>query len=134
MPLAEYKRETLLHGKSYADFYIVFCRSSVALPFLDKDYSHVYAVKWSGFAWMAYYPALGYSDMAILPIMDQDIRVALADTGYTDIIQVSARRKINRWRAPLPTWITCVEQVKSLLGISAWWIFTPRQLHKYLGG
>jgi len=27
---------------------------------------------------------------------------------------------------------TCVETVKSLLGIKAWWVITPKQLYRYI--
>ena len=134
MPIAEYKRETLLHGKSLAEYYIVFKRSELAMPFIDRDYSHVYAVKWDGYFWQMINPALGYTDIFVLPCFDPDIRVALAAEEYTDIIKVSAWRKIGRWRTPWPMPFTCVEQIKALLGISSWWILTPRQLYKYLGG
>lgn len=134
MPLVEFNRETLLHGKSFAEYYVVFTQSQVSLPFLDKDFSHCYAMKWDGYNWVMLSPALGFTDVHILPEFDEDIRVILADEPYTDIIRVSARRKLNRWRTPWPVLFTCVEQIKALLGISAWWIFTPRQLYKHLGG
>jgi len=134
MPLAKFKRETLLHGKSLADYYIVFKPSELNMPFIDRGFSHCYAMKWDGYNWMMINPALGFTDIFILPSYDPDIRVALADEPYTDIIRVSAWRKINRWRTPWPVAFTCVEQIKAVLGISAWWIITPKQLYKHLGG
>jgi hypothetical protein len=134
MPLAEFKKESLLSGKSLGEYYVVFCQADLNIPLLKKDYSHCYAMKWDGFNWIHFNPALGFTDISVLPQYDDDIRLALANERYTDIIHVSAWRKIRRWRTPWPVAFTCVEQIKALLGISAWWVITPWQLYKYLGG
>jgi hypothetical protein len=134
MPFAKYKRKTLLNNKSLAEYYVVFGRSMVSLPFIERDYSHCYILKWDGFQWIMLNPAMGYTDMFILTCYEPDVRAALAGAEYTDIIHVSAWRDIGRWRTALPVFFTCVEQVKAFLGIRAWWILTPKQLYKYLRG
>ena len=134
MPFARYKRESLIQGKSFGEFYLVFSRSEFQIPFIDRDFSHCYAVKWTVAGWVVFNPALGFSEITILESIDPDIRVALASAEYTDIIHVSAWRNMKKWRTPWPVAFTCVEQVKALIGISAWWVITPRQLYKHLGG
>ena len=133
MPFLSYPKKTLLHGKSLCEYYVIFCADEIGVPFIDKQLSHCYAASWDGYNWAVINPCLGYTDVYVLQSVDPDIRVALADYPYTDIIHVSAWRKIKRWRAPFPVMFTCVEQIKALLGITAWRIITPKQLYKYLG-
>lgn len=134
MPLAKYKTETLLTGKSFAEYYVVFSRSELNLPWIAREFSHCYAIRWTLAGWLVFSPTLGYADVYPLESTHPDIRIALADVRYTAIIKVGAWRKIKRWRTPWPVAFTCVEQIKALLGISAWWIITPWQLYKHLGG
>ena len=134
MPFARFDNECLINGKSFGEYYVVFCESDAGIPFIKREFSHCYAVKWTISGWVALNPALGFSELFVLESVDPDIRVALAGAKYTDIIRVSAWRKTRTWRTPWPVAFTCVEQIKALLGISAWWVLTPRQLHKYLGG
>lgn len=133
MPFAKFPKQSLINGKSYGEYYVVFGKADLNIPFIDRDYSHCYAMKWTDAGWIMLNPALGYTEIFVLDSLNPEIREALAHTEYTDIIHVGAWRKIRRWRTPWPVAFTCVEQIKALLGISAWWVITPRQLYKYLG-
>lgn len=134
MPLAKFSRDSLIDGKSYGEYYVVFARSEMRIPWIDPEYSHCYALRWTVAGWVVFNPALGFSELYVLESLDPDIRIALAGSEFTDIILVNAWRTIKKWRTPWPVAFTCVEQVKALLGISAWWVITPKQLYKHLGG
>ena len=46
-------------------------------------------------------------------------------------VRFRALRRLERYRVPhLLAPFTCVEQIKALLGLRAWWVVTPRQLHR----
>ena len=51
---------------------------------------------------------------------------------YQDIaiVRTVVNKGINKVHMPMV--ITCVEVVKRVLGVHAWWILTPRQLYNYV--
>lgn len=74
---------------------------------------------------------LGWTDFGVLPYHDRATIYEITE-GHNVIVQyVEAWRKPRyRVRSIFAPW-TCVEAMKSLLGIRAWWVITPYQLFKY---
>lgn len=98
--------------------------------FLKKGYYHCFIAMDIGcHKWVLIDPVMNYTDFLVVQNDDYFIK-HLADKGYTYIITKSKfiwNRK-NWHIRPL----TCVEVVKTFLGISKSFIFTPYQLYKYL--
>lgn len=115
-------------------------KACIYLVYIDKDdlwwskylkagYRHVFAIKFDGLFWIRMDLTIGYTDFDVLLYDYKD--------SIDDIVQDNATyqhvevwRK-TRYRSILAPW-TCVEMMKSLLGIKAWWILTPFQLYKYI--
>jgi len=97
--------------------------------FFKKGYKHVYAVRFDGLFWIKLDFMLGFTDVDVLCYDWHD--------GIKDIAGDSPTQYVETWRerryrvrllfAPY----TCVEGMKALLGISAFWVITPYQLFKY---
>lgn len=102
--------------------------------YLKDGYSHVYAIQWDGAHWIRVEPRIGFVDVEVLPYGDDCNIFDVVETDWSDILHVTAWRE-DRVRVP---WIfgavTCVEAIKSLLGIREQLILTPWQLAKYLRG
>ena len=118
-------------------WYVVFCQVERLdwwdLIFrLKPSHGHVYALRWDGYNWLLFNPHAGYTDVAIVAGGDENALGQLVDSGAT-VLEVEAFRAVDRlrgrwWAGPM----TCVEQVKALLGLPVGWIFTPWQLFRYL--
>lgn len=119
-------------------WYIVFCNSSGCLRWWDylghtrAGFRHVYALRWDGWNWLLFNPHAGFTDVAVLAAGDENALASLVDPGAT-VLEVEAFRDLTRlrgrwWAGPM----SCVEQVKALLGLPVGWIFTPWQLYRYL--
>jgi len=121
---------------SKTDWFIVFEEGDMPwfwTKFLKKGIKHCYAIRFDGFNWVAFYPSMGHTDVEILPFGHLDtIQNVSQDTNRSVIIHAKVRRNSIRIRAPWPTVFTCVEQIKALLGIRCWYVFTAWQLFKYL--
>ena len=94
----------------------------------DKEMRHCWAVKFDGQHFIAFRPYIGYTDIEILSITDS--RHIAPDA--TAILSVHTTADGLQMRDLVPACFNCVEQVKALLGIKAWGIVTPKQLHHYL--
>lgn len=99
---------------------------------LKLTHGHVYALRWDGFNWLLFNPHAGYTDVAIVAACDKNALAQLVPPGAT-VLEVEAYREVTRlrgrwWAGPM----TCVEQVKALLGLPVGVIFTPWQLYRYL--
>lgn len=95
-------------------------------------FSHVYALRWDGYNWILFNPHTSFTEIAILPIPTENAIQHMIEPGAT-VLEVEAFRHPTRirgrwWIGPM----TCVEQVKALLGIPVGRIWTPRQLYNYL--
>ena len=64
-------------------------------------------------------------DVRELPDAAGAALIELCQTKGRLLLVPSTRRSI-RW---VPPQITCVSVVKDLVGLRAWWVITPRQLH-----
>lgn len=137
MPWASYPRESLLDvaDQTYVEWYLVFCESDRLYwwnRFLKRGYTHVYAVRWDGYNWISVSPNIGCLGVEILPCIDPDPKNLFQTTKCSDILHINVWIQLNRSRSLWPTQFTCVEIVKALIGVRAWHVFTPWQLHKYL--
>ena len=103
--------------------------------FLHPRALHVFAFKWTGKHWVMVHPRIAYLEVQVLDYTNEsDIRSIVENMAIEGLVKVDFNRlDIERIRVP---WIfgpwTCVEQIKALLGIRAWWVLTPRQLWMYL--
>ena len=95
--------------------------------FLKKGYKHVLAVKFDGIFWIKMDYTLGWTDCDVLLYDNKDTIKDVAKGYKTQYVEVWRRQRYRRLFAPH----SCVEMMKSLLGIRAWWILTPYQLYKY---
>lgn len=127
-----------LLASSPTRWYVVFCNSQCRLRWWDyltqtpEGFRHVYALRWDGFNWLLFNPHAAYTDVAIVAAADENALAQLVDPDAT-VLEVEAFRPCDRlrgrwWAGPM----TCVEQVKALLGLPVGWIFTPWQLFRYL--
>lgn len=93
---------------------------------LAPRYRHVSAYRRDGRVWLAYLPNAEFVDVHILRTDEQP-------WPQSAIVQrVVALRREGAVRSRLflgP--ITCVEHMKALLGIRAWFLRTPLQLYRY---
>ncbi len=118
-------------------WYVVFC-SAKEYHWWDyifrtrAGFSHVYALRWDGFNWIAFNPSVEFTDIVILPGTSERALYDHIPKGAT-IVEVEAFRRCNRirgrwWVGPM----TCVEQIKALLGLSVGYVWTPWQLYQHL--
>lgn len=93
---------------------------------LNPRYRHVSAYRRDGRIWIAYVPNAEFVDVHVL-------RTDAEPWPTSAIVQrVVALRREGRVRSVLHVGpITCVEHMKALLGIRAWFVRTPLQLHRY---
>jgi len=99
---------------------------------MKDGFKHVTAIKFTGLFWIKVDLALGWTDFDVLPFDRYDtIKDVLKGQDVT-------YQYVERWRKPryrvrtmFAPW-TCVEAMKSIIGIRAWWVFTPYQLYKHL--
>jgi hypothetical protein len=124
--------------QSFIDWYIVFEHGDMPwwwAKFLQSGFRHCWALRWDGYNWIAINPKLGHTDIEVLPYYNhKDIENIRIDTECSVIIHAKVWRESKRIRASWPTVVTCVEQIKALLGIRRWFLFTPYQLFNHLIG
>lgn len=124
-----------LIGLSRTRVYFVYSNSDHRhwyVNFLKKGFQHVYCVKFDGFFWTRMDLSLGWTDFDVLHFDRYDtIKDVLKGQDVT-------YQYVERWREPryrvrtlFAPW-TCVEAMKSLIGIRKPLVFTPYQLYKHL--
>lgn len=131
------KVQTLLEfeGEEYVDWYVVFGNTGERHwwnNILKPGFQHCWAVRRQGDLWVVLHSGIGVTEVFAAPGTLEDI---VRIVGYSAIIHVRGWVNSSRVRVP---WVvapqTCVEQVKTLLGIRCGWIVTPYQLYRHLGG
>ena len=124
--------------KSYIEWFIVFEHGDMPYwwaKYLHSGFRHCWALRWDGFNWIAFDPKLGHTDIEILPYGNfEDIEIISKAMNLSVKIRAKVWRDSIRIRTPYPTAVTCVEQIKALLGIRKWFLFTPYQLFNHLLG
>lgn len=123
-----------LANRSPVDWWLVFAEGQGHWwqRLLRPGFGHVYALRWDGWNWICLDPALGFTDIHVLPVASPEISDVVS-TECCVILRVEVWRERCRYRVPwvLAPW-TCVEQIKGLLGIRATHVITPYQLFKHL--
>jgi hypothetical protein len=116
-------------------WYVIFCDVEKR-HWWDRltrpGFGHVYAVRWDGFNWLLFNPSAAFTHVAIVACTDKNALHRLVEPGAT-ILEVEAFRQANRirgrwWAGPM----TCVEQIKALLGLPVGRVWTPWQLYRHL--
>lgn len=98
---------------------------------LKNNYKHVHAVKFNGLFWIKMNFGSGFTDFDVLPYDWRDTITNVLEGQDVTYQYIEVWRK-RRYRVrSLFAPYTCVEAMKSLLGIRAWWMITPYQLFKY---
>ena len=120
--------------KAIEDYYIIFTESGSEnwlIKRLRKPYQHVLAIKKSPGKrfWIVINPIISFTYVDIVPVKDFPDIESLVDKNA--VIVPYTASIIDKSRHTLCV-INCVEIVKSLLGIRAFWIWTPYQLYKYI--
>lgn len=98
---------------------------------LEPPFQHVYAMKKSqgGQFWIVVNPLSEYTEVDMIPVSEYPhIRLYTGEDAVILPVESNIKHK-ERWTLCV---INCVEIVKSLLGIRAFWVFTPKQLYNYL--
>jgi len=98
---------------------------------LKPGFNHCYAMRWDGFNWLIVNPRSDFLEVEVSQICDHNLRNAAigeATAVVSVLCQVPRGRLRSRFFAGP---VTCVEVVKSLLGIRAFFLFTPWQLYNY---
>lgn len=119
-------------------WYVVFCEDEGRRYWwratTRAGFRHVYALRWDGWNWLLFNPSAEYTEVAIIAVSSEDALGRLVPPG-AKVLEVEAFRQRDRirgrwWIGPM----TCVEQIKGLLGLPVGFIWTPWQLYRYLLG
>lgn len=117
-------------------WYVVFCNARERhwwdrLFRTPAGFQHCYAVRWDGFNWLLFNPHAAYTEVAIMPGTSENALHTLIEPEAT-VLEVEAFRRDRIrgrwWAGPM----TCVEQLKALIGLSVGRVWTPWQLYRYL--
>ena len=102
------------------------------LRLLRRGFRHCFVVAGEGGCWVAYDPLAHCTQLEFLDVPDGfDVPRWLEDQGMTVLKLREERGEPPRSLLP-PLPFTCVEAVKRLVGLRAWWVFTPWQLYRAL--
>ena len=115
-------------------WYVGFCKSKARHWLLDRlGYSHVFAMRKTrcGKSWLIVDPTVSFIEVSAFPVS------AMPNVhDYTD-----EECEVVRYEVRAPTDggfsvgfgpLTCVTAIMGILGVSSWFIWTPKQLLKYL--
>ena len=125
-----------LTPKQTSEYYIVFGKSKLnhwVMKLLDAHFQHCYAVKLSPGKtfWIIVDPKRGFTDIFLQPVDKYPTIRALVGSDKTVLNVKAYLTEAKRDRFCV---FNCVEVVKSLIGLNKFFIFTPKQLYKYLAG
>lgn len=101
---------------------------------LAPGFRHVYAFRQTPEGWLYINPRTDYTEIALEPYLNDNPAngFQVVSEGPVTVLNVLAAVPKHRLRC---RWfvgpVTCVEIIKSLLGIRAFFVFTPRQLYHY---
>ena len=126
-----------LEGQALADWWIVFGRSRESHwwnRYLRQDFQHCYALRFDGYNWILFHPGVAVTEIDVLAFTgENDLPEILKCSQATRVVRVTLFKTTQGLRIP---WLfapqTCVEQIKTLLGIRGFWILTPYQLYQHL--
>lgn len=121
-------------GKWPAEWWLIYddtdAREHWWCRWLKPGFRHVLALRRDGRVWVAVKPTTGFVDIEVLRTDATPWQLFPSAT----VQRVVALREANTIRSRLFVGpLTCVEVCKALLGIRAWWLRTPWQLHRFCG-
>lgn len=97
--------------------------------FTSKGFRHCFALRWDGFNWVLVDPLGSWLEVQVMPYgIDENVPQKMLDLGHK-LLYV---RKNRSFRIILRGPMTCVNIMKHLIGLRAFWIITPKQLYNYL--
>lgn len=99
--------------------------------FLKPGFQHVQALRRDGRVWVSVYPHMEFVDVHLIRSDATPWQLYPCCTIQHVVTMRDSGRMYSTWH--VGPW-TCVEVVKSLLGIRRFWLRTPRQLYQHLGG
>jgi hypothetical protein len=103
-----------------------------ALRFLRRGFRHCFILMRRGKYWVSCDPLLTRMEIELHDLPDDfDFPGWLRQRG---LVVVEAEMPSVSYRPFFPFFFTCVEAVKRILGLRAWWIVTPWQLYRHLIG
>lgn len=126
-----------LSASSPTCWWLVFCEGR-SRHWWDRvfrtppGFSHVYALRWDGWNWILFNPHAAFTEIEIMPYSRaSDLRCMIGPDATA--LEIETFRRIDGirgrwWAGPM----TCVEQIKALLGLPVDRIWTPWQLFRYL--
>lgn len=94
---------------------------------LHRDFKHVFVVVCAGDYWIKVDARTGVPDVAVVAGADYDLRQFYCEQGY----HVVALEQSAGIRGPLVI-ANCVGLAKAVLGIEAPFVWSPRQLYRFL--
>jgi hypothetical protein len=97
---------------------------------LDAGFRHCFVAVRRGDHWIICNPFSHYTDLDVVSGFTADELAAWYRHHGLHVVETLAKTPPPKC-APLRPF-TCVEAVKRALGLHAPWVFTPRQLHRYL--
>jgi hypothetical protein len=101
-----------------------------ALRLLARGFRHCAVWVRAGDLWIAQETLSHQTFLRIWPAADEAGLVAALRAAGNRVVRARIARAPHRLAPPLP--FTCVEAVKRVLGLHAWSVLTPRQLHRHL--
>ncbi len=121
-------------NKHVEHWYVIFRKTTLnhwVFRWLDPEFQHCYAIKESpgGEFWMVVDAKNSVTEVKLLSKVDYPHIRSIEPDGV--ILSIKAIINPNNYRYTLCVF-NCVEVVKSLLGIKAFWCWTPYQLYKRL--
>jgi len=123
----------LIEPRIQREWWIVFEHFSTRKwynKYLKKGFAHCYALGLCEDTWVIVNPTDAVLDIELRPVADYP--TARAYVGeYAKIIrvEVSLPSEHSSWSFGV---MSCVDVMKKLIGLKAWWIVTPWQLYKEL--
>jgi hypothetical protein len=89
---------------------------------------------WDEFVWLCVNPTLGITEVSLIPTPDMKFIHPSDWLGdpYAQVIEVELEYDDDMRHPWVIGAITCVEVLKSCLGIRRFWLLTPHQLERYL--
>tara|TARA_R110000765_G_scaffold273431_2_gene372158 strand:- start:1221 stop:1637 length:417 start_codon:yes stop_codon:yes gene_type:complete len=103
--------------------------------FLKPTWMHITLLHWDGYNWIKCEPNLAYIDISILTTVQSDtVQTITSRCGHTAVEYLARREVIGKRQKMRAVFAlcNCVETAKAVLGIRAWYVFTPWQLFKYI--
>jgi len=120
-------------SKEYTDWYVIFLESKHRYwwtPWLKDGFTHCYAVRYTLHGWLYFNQAIGYSEVDML--LARTTNPHKIEPAATKIVRVRTWRDQKQRVPQIFQACTCVEGVKSILGVKSFITWTPWQFYKYL--